>query len=59
MGAKPSSYASVFTLRQDQEPAHRGAVRGAFVDYRQFPLSGVVGVSATSKSLFVETVKNQ
>jgi len=48
MGAKHSSFASIFTLKRDQPAVLRGPIKGAYIDYRQFPVSGVIGVSSTS-----------
>ena len=46
MGNKGSSpRAEVFTLRSDLPEDKRGPVLGAYVDYLQFPLSGIIGIS--------------
>lgn len=49
MGNKGSSYAEVFTLLQEQSAKLRGNVIGAYLDYMQFPLAGVIGISKASK----------
>ena len=51
MGNKGSSHAEVFTLRYDLPASKRGPVLGAFVDYIQFPLSGILGITGSSTLL--------
>ena len=50
MGNKGSSYAEIFGLRQDLPAAKRGVTKGAYVNYMQFPLSGIVGISSYGKN---------
>ena len=48
MGSSQSSYGSTFALQQDIDLEHRGSVHGVFIDYQQFPASGIIGVTPTS-----------
>ncbi len=49
MGNNNPSHAEHFVLRSDLPESRRGRVLSAFLDYAQFPLGGVIGVSSSGK----------
>ena len=48
MGNKQSSYGQCFITQEEQKPDKRSPLLGVFIDYRQFPISGVIGVTNNS-----------
>ena len=52
MGNNTNSFAELFTPCSDLPEAKRGVLRGAYVDYAQFPLGGVIGVSSCCTFIF-------
>ena len=52
MGNSTASYADSFNLRTDLPEDKRGSMSVGYMDFTQFPLSGVIGVSSTGNYFY-------
>jgi hypothetical protein len=48
MGGKQSSCGDTFQTQRDKQLDQREPVLGVFIDYRQFPVSGIINIINSS-----------
>eukprot|EP00826_Nyctotherus_ovalis_P045469 TRINITY_DN5038_c0_g2_i8.p1 TRINITY_DN5038_c0_g2~~TRINITY_DN5038_c0_g2_i8.p1 ORF type:complete len:456 (-),score=118.26 TRINITY_DN5038_c0_g2_i8:53-1393(-) len=48
MGGKQGTCGELFATQTDKEATEKEAVLGVFIDYKQFPVSGVIGITRSS-----------